>query len=617
MSQPTRVCPFCAEVVAPADVHCPHCDEELSASCGQDRIKSRDEPAQFSRPDLVLTVLPADAPYCGETFRKLYRWFEVCQRWWTFLVLAAVVPAILSFTIESVRRYPDRQLVFWGMAYVSFMLSVVPNLCGIVLFYVFLYKAWSQIQDGHSRTTAMMAVGLSFVLCFNLYWYFVAVRGLMVDMNAYIRRHRLSARTTSVGLGLMYCIGMVACTVLPINPLMMLVRMFILRSLKNSAADIAEEQADQPQQRAGFRFPWSGVALTAACAVSVGGITLLAWLFWPAHAAQAVSLPGDDVNYLALSPDGTSLVTADVYRGANGQFQLWDITGFPERSAPDRSRLAWQGRQRYVNSATFSRDGKLVAAVVQDFQYAYEATYPGELIVADVASGRELLRIGGRNSSGAVQCAAFSPDASTIAAGTINPDLSGSIVIYDVQSGDKLKVLAGHPQAVLCLAFSPDGQHLVSGGLDGTTRLWNADTGNQIATFLDSGSCGVLCAAYSPDGSRFAICDGFKVKIRSDKAWNALPIQLSGKRIEGLAFSPDGRYLATNELTEDLVVNIWGVSTGAKISTLRLFNVLDPSILNVAMTGTNNNNLITFSSDGRKLIAGLGGKLLSWEVDLP
>jgi len=44
----------------------------------------------------------------------------------------------------------------------------------------------------------------------------------------------------------------------------------------------------------------------------------------------------------------------------------------------------------------------------------------------------------------------------------------------------RLVVQTGHPWGVDALAFSPDGRFVLSGGGEGTARLWEVDTGREI-----------------------------------------------------------------------------------------------------------------------------------------
>jgi WD40 repeat protein len=226
----------------------------------------------------------------------------------------------------------------------------------------------------------------------------------------------------------------------------------------------------------------------------------------------------------AWAPDGHSVVTS----GENGVSHVFDpFSG--------RVRAEFVTHDGEVYRARFSRDGARVVTASAD----------GTARVWRTRDGRELTVLRGHGSgpgrSGReVIAAAFSPDGGRVA--TAGED--GTVRIWNAGTGRQITVREVTDGLVLDVDWSPDGRHIVApvgevarswaidgwrpasifrghdglvstasfssrgtlvvtGGFDGTARVWDATTGEQVTT-LPGHEQTVLSARMSRDG-RFVV----------------------------------------------------------------------------------------------------------------
>jgi WD40 repeat protein len=127
----------------------------------------------------------------------------------------------------------------------------------------------------------------------------------------------------------------------------------------------------------------------------------------------------------------------------------------------------------------------------------------------------------------------------------------------------QLRTLEGHESRVNSLAFTRDGRHLLSGASDGTARLWDADTGRELACYRVGAN--VSCVAVSPDGRRALLgCGDFTARLW-DLARGSELSRFTGhaRAVNGVAFSPDGRRAVTGGA--DAGIRLWHVASAREI----------------------------------------------------
>ena len=63
-----------------------------------------------------------------------------------------------------------------------------------------------------------------------------------------------------------------------------------------------------------------------------------------------------------------------------------------------------------------------------------------------------------------------------------------------------MRTLRGHTGPVVAVAFSQDGKRVVSGSHDRLVKIWNAETGATVTSFVEEGGVvvGLLCGRFLP-----------------------------------------------------------------------------------------------------------------------
>ena len=104
----------------------------------------------------------------------------------------------------------------------------------------------------------------------------------------------------------------------------------------------------------------------------------------------------------------------------------------------------------------------------------------------------------GRHNTG-YEPVAFSPDGKILA--STNPD--GTVRLWNVATHQELGsplYPGGSSDLLEAVAFSPDGKILATGSYDGYLQLWDVATQREIGAGVTGDSGSVVSVAFSPDG---------------------------------------------------------------------------------------------------------------------
>jgi WD40 repeat protein len=293
-----------------------------------------------------------------------------------------------------------------------------------------------------------------------------------------------------------------------------------------------------------FRRPVTGVAFSPRTRVALIGFETLA-----AGRGSAVIVPLDSVRNrlpIGLSISTSSEVTCVAY-------------------SPDGSRIAlgmWRG---------------------------------GEIIQLDAGTNQPLRRVSLADAN--VKSVAFSSDGRLLATG------GHAINLWDADSGLSLGPSLLHERYILSLTFSPKGTLVLSGGVDGTARLWSVD-GSVSSNASLARTVNLTCYASSSDGKVVATSSGDVVQMWSSDSGRPIgsPLVL-GAPINGVAVSPDGKFVLAgggDDTDRFGLCRMWRVDTGIQVGpVLRTDHATEQ---------------VAFSPDGRRIVSQVGFSSDLWNA---
>ena len=147
----------------------------------------------------------------------------------------------------------------------------------------------------------------------------------------------------------------------------------------------------------------------------------------------------------------------------------------------DDNPKVFKGHTNYVNSVSFSPDGKIICSGSGDTTIRLWNIETGTIRIFD-------------DDNGAIKSVSFSPNGKNICSGsTFN-----TVKLWNTETGKNIRTLNGHlplvsrniysyghKNDVTSVVFSPDGKTICSGSADKTVKLWNTETGKNIDTLTD------------------------------------------------------------------------------------------------------------------------------------
>ncbi|MCG8572470.1 MAG: CHAT domain-containing protein [Spirochaetes bacterium] len=312
--------------------------------------------------------------------------------------------------------------------------------------------------------------------------------------------------------------------------------------------------------------------------------TIIVWDMESGKTEKIMREHKKEVTTIAVSPDGRYLLSGSYYED---HAFLWDLkkeevhplTGHQEgvpavAFSPDGEWIATGGKKDkaiiirrlghpfsiYVHKVLKRHHEAILSLLFLNNKYLISGSGDSSLMIWDINNGEFIDTFIGHNGS----------VTSIIPSGPTKDDnpvyelpfqylFTGSrdktILMWNIESGTKIKTLSGHTDYVTSIAYHPRRKILLSGSLDGTIKLWSLPRDRKMPKFENPGYS-QNSVLFSPDTKYLAIGHtGGEVEIQNTS--------LKGRKVKwrenedditAIAFSHDSELIATGSKYGEVIL---------------------------------------------------------------